>query len=158
MQKYQKIKTCTKMALEADLPCGRAKTRCAQTVGPADRKRGLLPPCGAAIFVTVGDTKPRNGEKTRPQFLRSLFSFLLALLEIAGPQDGKSSVYVKKFVLFEQSEFTNFSKLTISQGYWKIRPSLFGPFVAMTKGQTVDSLYRRYLCREAAMRSFGFFS
>jgi hypothetical protein len=134
MQKYQKIKTCTKMALEADLPCGRAKTRCAQTVGPADRKKDLLPPYGPAIFVRVGGYESKEREKTSLRFLRSLFPVLLALLEIAGPQDGKAPAYVKKFVLFEQSEFTNFSKLAVYQGYWKIRPRPFAPFVAMTKG------------------------
>ena len=38
-------------------------------------------------------------------------------------------------------------------GNWKIRPSLFGPFVAMTKGRTVDFPYSRYLCREASERN-----
>jgi hypothetical protein len=65
MQKYQKIKTCTKMALAADRPCGKTKTRFAQTVGLPGRKADLLPPCGTAIFVRVaGDEnkEQKNGE------------------------------------------------------------------------------------------------
>ncbi len=46
-------------------------------------------------------------------------SSLSALLEIAGPEDGKLSAYVKKSVCLSDSEFTDFSKLTIFQGYWK---------------------------------------
>lgn len=75
MQKYQKIKTCTKMALEADLPCGRAKTRCAQTVGPADRKKDLLPPYGQAIFVRVGGYESKEREKQALDFFDPCFRF-----------------------------------------------------------------------------------
>ena len=49
-------------------------------------------------------------------FLRSP----LAFLEKAVPQDAKSAACVKKSVLFERSEFTDFSKLPIWQGFWKM--------------------------------------
>jgi hypothetical protein len=53
----------------------------------------------AGVFFVFGTKKRRESQLV---FVCSLFSFFLALLEIAGPQDGKSSVYVKKFVLFER--------------------------------------------------------
>ena len=42
-----------------------------------------------------------------------------ALLEIAGPKDGKSLAYVKKFGCLSAASFTNFSKPVICQGNWK---------------------------------------
>ncbi len=62
---------------------------------------------------TLRDSNFRKGRKD------TKFSFSSALLEIAGPEDGKLSAYVKKSVCLSDSEFTDFSKLTIFQGYWK---------------------------------------
>lgn len=93
------------MALAADQPCGKAKTRFAQTIGLPDRKAGLLPPCGTAIFVRVaGDESKERRIRilavenlchwNRPcatmhlALIRS--SFFLAFLEKYGPEDGKS--------------------------------------------------------------------
>ncbi|WP_312563001.1 hypothetical protein, partial [Anaerospora sp.] len=70
--------------------------------------KGLFPPCGTAISVTVDGTKTRNGEDTGLTFFRNYFSPLLALLEIAGPKDGKLPDYVKKFVLFERKRVYEF--------------------------------------------------
>ena len=50
-----------------------------------------------------------------PSVLRSSVAFL----EKAVPKDAKSAACVKKSVLFEQSEFADFSKLPIWQGFWK---------------------------------------
>jgi len=118
MQKYQKIKTCTKMALEADL-------------------------CGPEIFVRVRGYENKERRRREAFLFRSLFSFSSALLEIAGPQDGKVAAYVKKFVLSERSEFTNFSKLPLCQGYWKTGLAFLPTFVAMTKvGPSLNIKYQ----------------
>ncbi|WP_312202673.1 hypothetical protein, partial [Anaerospora hongkongensis] len=58
---------------------------------------------------------------------------LSALLEKCGPQDGKCSAYVKKFVCLSAASFTNFSKLSISQVFWKIGLEFLVTFVSMTK-------------------------
>ncbi len=88
-----------------------------------DRKAGLLPPCGTAIFVRVAgdESKERRirilAVENLCQWNRPLchtesspicFPFLLAFLEKYGPQDEKKSAYVKKSVLFERSEFNGF--------------------------------------------------
>jgi len=58
----------------------------------------------------------------------------MALLEIAGPEDGKLSAYVKKSVCLSEASFTDFSKLGNFPRLLEDRPRLFAPFVAMTKG------------------------
>lgn len=121
-----------------------------------DRKAGLLPLCGTAIFVRVaGDESKERRIRilavenlchwNRPcatmhlALIRS--SFFLAFLEKYGPEDGKSLAYVKKFVCLSVSEFTNFSKLAIFQVFWKIWPRLFGYFCGDDKSNNRAFLY-----------------
>ena len=53
----------------------------------------------------------------------------------------KSQLTLRNPFCLSAASFTDFSKLTFFQGFWKIRPRLFDPFVAMTKGWTVIFLH-----------------
>ncbi|WP_371365319.1 hypothetical protein [Sporomusa rhizae] len=125
-QKYQKVKTCTEMALEAGLPCGKGKTRCAQTVA-------LLIPQGRPAS-TLRDGHFRNGRQGRKQRAKEISTVFLVLPAISekrresvmtaiapvtpvtpGPLPEKAfrrrkarRYSIKKSVLFERSEFTGF--------------------------------------------------
>jgi hypothetical protein len=50
---------------------------------------------------------------------------------------GIPPAYVKKSICLSAASLMDFSKLAVFQVYLEDRPSLFGPFVAMTKGQAV---------------------
>jgi len=94
----------------------RTETRCAQTAVLSDRKEDLLPPCGTAISVRVAgyENKERRNEKLR--LLRS--SFLSALLEKDGPQDGKPPAYVKKSICLSEASLMDFSKVAVFQVFF----------------------------------------
>ena len=69
-------------------------------------------------------------------FLISSSSSVLGwpFLEDYDPKDEKWGCYVKKFILFERSEFMNFSSAPIFQVVRKNWPSPFGYFImTMTK-------------------------
>jgi len=64
MKKYQKIKTCTEMALEAGLPCGKDINSLRSNNVLSIRKEGLFTPFGTAISAMVAgyENKERSLE------------------------------------------------------------------------------------------------
>jgi len=109
MQKYQKIKTSTPNPLGSGPPLRKGrKLATLKQSALSDRKEGPLPPCGTVIW-----RKDRRGRK------QSLSPFFSALLEKAGPQDGKLPAYVKKSICLSAVSLMDFSKSAVFQGFWK---------------------------------------
>jgi hypothetical protein len=117
IQKNQKIKTSTEMALEASLPCGNSENSL------RSNSRNFFSQERPASTLRDGDF--RKGRGIRKQGTESWFlsfprsSFFSALLERDGPKDEKESAYVKKSICLSAASLMDFSKLTLFQVTWK---------------------------------------